>query len=114
MNQLEITISEVLSECKIPHGYIGRSYLEQALKILCSSDKPYITATNLYSEVAKIYKVDIDAIERNVRGLFSKIDYSTNLSKKLFVASDKTGRVKNKQALYSLSNEIKQRLNNIN
>lgn len=113
MNQLEMTIDQVLLECKIPHGYLGRAYLEQALKILYETDKPHITATALYSEVAKEFKVDIDSVERNIRGLFSKIDYSAELSKMLFIQSEKTGRVKNKQALYSLLTEIKRRLNNI-
>ena len=106
MNNIKMTIDEILNDIGIPHKYLGRQYVTQCLLILFNSSSR-LSNTAVYEQVANMYNTTVDGVERNVRWCFTQLNYSNPVVSSLFKVSPRTGKVSVKEGLYSLLSELR-------
>lgn len=109
--QLVQTLNEILRELKMKYSWNGRAYIVDMITELYQSTETQ-SNTKLYRKVVEQHAgINVDAVERCVRHCFEHLDYSTPLAQKIFPLSEKESKVTNKEGIYAILHELKQRLN---
>lgn len=105
------TIDELLNELKIKYSGNGRTYLEDMLLMLYTTDKR-LSCNELFDGVAAKYRTASRVnVARCIYKLFNSLDYSIPTAVRVFNLAEGETHITAKNGIYALWYELKRRLN---